>query len=289
MPFRICSNHFRVTWSQANNEAITKQVIFDKFKSDKNLKYICIAKEIHQDGGTHYHGHFYYEPRKDIKNEKYFDIQGIPHANIQKADNPKGWNIYVKEDNDYLEQGSLEDDDYDLYQSARNDDHDTFFETARSKKICFQYAMEAWKSANQVDTSINEQDEIHGTYNQLLDWYDTTIPNKSVVIVGPTGVGKTVFAKTKAPKPSLFCSHIDDLKSFRANYHKSIIFDDMSFKHIPTTGQIHLVDMYEPRSIHVRYGVVKIPRGVQRWITCNENPLSEHEAIRRRVNQINLY
>lgn len=289
MGFRLCATDFRLTYSQANNETITKEFLLEHFKKEKNIKYICVAKEFHQDQGTHYHVHLRYDPRKDVRNDKYFDIPGINHPNILKADNPDGWNKYVKEDGDFIEFGTYEQQDFDLYQSARTNDHDTFFELARSKKICYQYAMEAWRSTQQVDSTINVEDEIKGTYNELLNYYDVNIPNKTIVIIGPTGVGKTVFAKTKCAKPALFCSHMDDLKHFRANFHKSIIFDDMSFKHMPRTGQIHLTDLYETRSIHVRYGVARIPAGIERWITCNEDPLDDHEAIRRRINKINLY
>jgi len=284
MSFRVASKEFSLTYPQCNLE---KQTLLDKLKLEKNITYICISKELHQDGNPHLHVHIQFSKRKDIKNPKYFDFQGY-HCNVQATKDSAAWNKYIKEDQDFTEWGEREED-YDLYQSARTMHHDDFFESARSKNICFQYAMEAWRSAQQVDNTLTEDDTIEGSYAQQFNWFDTTIPNKTNVIIGPTGVGKTIFAKTKCKKPALFCSHMDDLKSFRAGFHQSIIFDDMSFTHIPTTGQIHLVDLFESRSIHVRYGIARIPRGIERWITCNTMPLSEHDAIRRRINLINLY
>lgn len=284
MSFRVQSKEFSLTYPKCT---VIKEDLLNHLKQERNSIYVCVAKELHEDGQPHLHAHIIYNKRKDIKNAKYFDIQGF-HCNIQATENSEAWNKYVKEDGDFIEHGEREVI-FNLYEQARNGNHDEFFESARTNKICFQYAMEAWRTANQVDTTINDTDIIDGSYNEFLNWYKYDEPFKTNVIVGETGTGKTVFAKTKATKPTLFCSHIDDLKSFKPNFHKSIIFDDMSFSHLPTTAQIHLVDRYETRSIHVRYGVARIPKGVERWITCNSMPLSEHPAIRRRINLINLY
>lgn len=290
MVFRVCANHFRITYSQANDPRVTKETIYNKWKDERNLKYICVAKELHQDEGIHYHVHLHYDPRKDVRNEKYYDIPGIPHPNVQKADNPGGWNRYVKEDGDYLENTPFQEEEEDnLYNLARSKGREEYFEYCRKKKIQFQYAAEAWNYSHIVDSTIEPESAIQGNYNHMLNWYECPIQNKATVIIGETGIGKTVYAKTKSTKPALFISHMDDLKRFDPRRHKSIIFDDMCFTHFPVTGQIHLVDLFEPRSIHIRYGTVQIPAGVERWFTCNKFPFDEHPAIRRRINLINLY
>jgi len=126
-----------------------------------------------------------------------------------------------------------------------------------------------------------------GTVDPRLNFIQPST-RKSTIIIGPSGIGKTTYAKMKAKKPSLFVTHIDDLKFMNASI-KSIIFDDMTFKHLPLQSQIHLVDRDENRSIHVRYGTVQIPQGMEKWFTCNEQPFDEHDAIKRRVQEINLY
>jgi hypothetical protein len=108
-----------------------------------------------------------------------------------------------------------------------------------------------------------------------------------MVCLGSSGIGKTTWAKSYAKKPSLFVTHIDDLKKFRADEHKSLIFDDVSFYHYPIQSQIHLCDVENPRSIHVRYGTVSLPKGVQKIFTCNEEPLNvTHEAVARRIKLV---
>jgi len=128
---------------------------------------------------------------------------------------------------------------------------------------------------------------INPRFLEMFNWNPWDL-KKTLVLVGPSGIGKTTWAKKNAPKPCLFVSHLDDLKSFRADMHKSIMFDDVSVTHMPITSQIHLCDMENVRSIHVRYGTVTIPAGVPKIFTCNSSPIAlEHPAIARRCQFIN--
>ena len=113
------------------------------------------------------------------------------------------------------------------------------------------------------------------------------IQEKALVIVGASGIGKTVIAKRLIRKPALFVSHIDQLKSFRSGYHQGIVFDDVSFKHTPITNQIAITDYDNPRAIHCRHAIANIPARIMKIFTCNDAPLElEHEAIARRIQLI---
>jgi len=117
-----------------------------------------------------------------------------------------------------------------------------------------------------------------------FNWVDDS--SKSLVLLGPAGCGKTNWAKKYALKPALFVSHLDRLKDLKIGYHKSIIFDDVDFKHLPRTSQIHLVDRENPRDIHIRYRVAHIPQGIQKIFTCNAYPFVDDGAIERRVKKM---
>jgi Geminivirus Rep catalytic domain. len=190
MSFRVQSKEFSLTFPKC---PVPKEDLLNHLKQERNCIYICVAKELHEDGEPHLHAHIVYAKRKDIKNAKYFDIQGY-HCNIQATESSEAWNKYVKEDGDFIEHGEREIS-FNLYEQARTGNHDEFFESARTNKICFQYAMEAWRTANQVDTTINEGDIIDGTFNQLLNWYKCDEPFKTNVIVGETGTGKPYLRK----------------------------------------------------------------------------------------------
>lgn len=87
-------------------------------------------------------------------------------------------------------------------------------------------------------------------------------------------------------------SHIDDLLKFDPKKHEGIIFDDMDFKHVPRTAQIHLVDTDFERSIHCRYACARIPAKTKKIFTTNEFNggifLINDPAIARRIKAIEL-
>lgn len=158
----------------------------------------------------------------------------------------------------------------------------------------YQYATTIWELAHPDLTSTITDDDCLDTAKfvdpSILTYFvgNRWEEGKVLVLFGDTGMGKTSMAKILIPKPALMVSHLDDLKRFRIGYHKGILFDDVSVKHIPETGQIHLVDWFEPRSIHVRYGTVFIPKHTPKIFTCNQYPLGDHAAIARRVQTVHV-
>lgn len=109
---------------------------------------------------------------------------------------------------------------------------------------------------------------------------------KSLVLIGESQIGKTEFAKQHFPNGCLFVSHIDQLKDFNANKHQGIVFDDMTFVHMPATAQIHLVDFDNDREIHLRYVTAEIPAGTPKIFTINPENLpifADQPAINKRI------
>lgn len=126
-----------------------------------------------------------------------------------------------------------------------------------------------------------------------LESFPWTPPDqiRSLVLEGESGIGKTQFALALLPK-ALWVTHMDDLLSFDPSQHTGIIFDDMSFKHMPRTAQIHITDYDMTRSIHCRYRSACIPKHTPKIFTCNEYPFTENDAaIDRRVTlmQVNKF
>jgi len=160
-----------------------------------------------------------------------------------------------------------------------------FLQYCVDNRIQCGYYQEAIRLARDDTITIREVDPIERNWinHPILKYY--TYPEdtpKSLVIEGTTGTGKTTWARVYAPKPALWVTHLDDLKKLN-HEHKSIIFDDMDFKHMPRSTQLYLVDRYQSRSIHVRYGTVMLPKDIHRVFTCNQYPFIDDPAIERRV------
>jgi len=93
---------------------------------------------------------------------------------------------------------------------------------------------------------------------------------KSIFIRGGSGLGKTHFALAHFATP-LLVSDIDDLKKFNVHFHDGIVFDDMSFHHVPPEKVIHLVDQDFQRSIRCRHSNSTIPANTKKIFTHNDS------------------
>jgi len=114
---------------------------------------------------------------------------------------------------------------------------------------------------------------------------------RSLVLYGPTNTGKTQRALAVFERP-LVVRHMDDLRAFRPSVNDGIVFDDMSFGHMPRTSIIHLLDWEVPSSIHCRYSICKIPAKTKKIFTSNQTPAEmwgqDDPAINRRFRAIHV-
>uniref|UniRef100_UPI0040480FD2 hypothetical protein n=1 Tax=Shewanella sp. TaxID=50422 RepID=UPI0040480FD2 len=120
-------------------------------------------------------------------------------------------------------------------------------------------------------------------------WEPCDFTRKCVVLVGPTQIGKTQFALAHFPEGALVVSQMDMLKEYNEEVHHAIIFDDMSFAHMPREAQIHILDKEIDRDIWARYTNARIPAQVPKIFTCNsQNIFSEDPAINARLTYVHL-
>lgn len=105
---------------------------------------------------------------------------------------------------------------------------------------------------------------------------------KSTIVWGESGIGKTTYLRSRFPR-FLWVTHMDDLG--RLDDEEGIIFDDMSFTHLPRTAQIHITDTDDDRAIHIRYQTARLPAGLTKVFSSNTPEIFDlnDTAIRRRV------
>jgi len=293
MPFRFDGQYVFLTYPQA---AIDHGELHQFLSAIKPVAWARICTELHDDGNPHCHAVVKFSERLQSRSERVFDFNGH-HPNIQTTIRSEQAALkYVSKDGEFTDFG-----DVPSVQSKRSreealelagGDEKVFLTACLEARIPFQYA----KRLREITMAHNCQlNIIDNLYEALLEWecpqlQQQTLPeNKAAVLVGPSGCGKSAWAKRVAPKPALWVTHIDVLREFDPRIHKSIIFDDMSFKHMPLQAQIHLLDWVDDRVIHCRYGTAQIPKHTIKIFTCNDPPFVAHQAVDRRMQLINLY
>lgn len=252
------------------------------------IDYIVVSKELHENGDPHLHAVIIMKKKMNIKSQTFFDIEAF-HPNVQSAKKLIECVKYVKKDGEFIEEGTPPKTKTNPKKLTPLNEVTTeeLFNYCVQNKVGYGYYKEELSRRHTVNNDITEETPVKGE----MIWYLNCLSpdySKCAVLVGSSGCGKTTWAKKNSMKPALFVSHLDTLKKFKPNYHKTIIFDDMKFTHLPEQAQIHLVDMDDPREIHIRYGTVQIPSNVWKIFTCNERPFSHHPAIDRRIREINI-
>lgn len=250
-----------------------------------NLKYLVLGFEVGDETGTpHIQGYIYFKNARTWNNVR--DILPARCAHIQRrhykssAERAAG---YCLKDGQYEQYGCLPEQGK---RSDLNEIQEMIKSGADESEIADAFFGDYVRYHAGIAKAIQLMQPIEE--NEFLP---PRIPLqediKTLVIIGRAGTGKTEYAKAHFKTP-LFVSHIDQLLKFNKKKHDGIIFDDMDFKHLPRTAQIHLVDWDNNRAIHCRFKVAEIPKHTKKIFCCNEYLFICDEAIERRIKMFNL-
>jgi len=264
-------------WSLTlNNYTDLEKKVFKRWASE--VKLMVISKEIGETGTKHLQGRIIFTRTYTMKALK--KLFPRVHWEMTKC---RSDSLYL------LKADSRKFIDVDNRKQGHRTDLDTVIKDVRAgatkKKLWESHpnAMlryhkgfyEAMKFIAPIEEHIIDFSLDDFGWEPLDDW------TKMNIIIGKSGIGKTEFARAHFKHP-LIVSHMDDLGDLREE-HDGIIFDDVDFKHIPRTAQIHLCDVGMTRSIHIRYTTATIPKGMPRIVTCNRMPFDiSDKAISRR-------
>lgn len=292
--YRLRGTCFLITWSTVTLEHLD---VFNHLDNFSPIKRCILARELHQDLQDHFHAYVEFERCLDKRISTHWDLRG-KHPNIGSKRTLKERSValeYCRKGDDWIEFGEWADvDSHDnvapteLARACM--DWGEFLDRAYAEGIPFSYAKAAWDWVSLQPPRVWLEGEIKEgeiSSHDLRDLdYTEGDARTALILVGPPGCGKTTWAIRNAPKPLLVCTHIEDLCFFRKDFHKSILFDELSFTHCPRAMQINLVDWEIDRSIHVRFRVVRIPAKTPKIFTCNVGHLPvdiSDGAIERRI------
>lgn len=271
-----------------------------------------VAREAHADGDPHLHCYLELPTKLDnLVEPSYLNLPSSEtcpgpengfHPNVQGVRSAKAVQQYVTKESDYVTNLKLEETMrskvattwHSAWKIAAEEGVSSALEllasddrTARDLTICGD------RIAKNLATRATKRLKITYALESFAfptTLWDPSTPTTTLILTGPTGIGKTQLAKALLPQ-ALFISHMDALRSY-GNGYSGVIFDDMAFTHLHREAQIHLVDVHEDRQIHVRYSVAELPAGTARIITTNRTAdmvvLISDPAINRRCTVISV-
>lgn len=250
-----------------------------------------IVQETHKeekDCAFHIHVWFKFSAKPNIKTPKYFDVQGY-HPNVKKASKNWIFNYLKKQDNNPLT--NIDEGYVQLAKEGKINEAMEQFAFMHPKEFVINY--DKVKKNISLLGKRKRTDHVYEFTGEVVDWDHD---QKSLLVIGKSGCGKTEWAKSfvthHLKKTYLRCTHIDSLKKYDGE--DFIIWDDVSFSHMPRETQIHIAEVRNAREIHCRHACADIPPGICNIFLNNEYPFSldQYGAIDRRLHrapQIRFY
>jgi len=233
---------------------------------------------------THIHIWFCVAAKPNISNCKYFDMKGH-HPNLGKKNRSWVFNYLKKQDKDpytNIPQGYVGLAKLGLYEEAKQ-----LFADQHPKEyiINLDRVQKHLRSLSRKPRPQNYFTFAPEQYARMdnLNW---DRKQTSLHIMGSTALGKTEFAKAWLHKNGytyLRVTHLDGLKKYQGE--DFILFDDLSFLHLPRETQIHITEVKNASSIHCRHTTAEIPPGIGRIFLSNTTIFKQDPAIERRVTK----
>jgi hypothetical protein len=289
------------TWT-LNNYTETELTFLKRLTEElpPAIKYLCFGLEVGPESGTpHLQGFTRF--KDSIRITKVKRLLGSPRFHLEKTKRSDTENkLYCSKtrpedqtpNEEFFEAGRMKSQgqrtDLEAVQQMIRDgvSDREIAEQAFPLWVRYRSSFQAYRALTSISptTVTYTLGDFPATWQTLTD-FDF---KQSLIIWGPPGVGKTTFAIALLQTP-LVVSHIDELKNFDPSIHSGIVFDDMSFNHMPVSAQIHLTDTAFDRAIHIRYGLALIPRDTKKIFVTNEHNgaifnLDSSYGVKRRVS-----
>lgn len=322
---KLSAKKFLLTYAQCPEDP---EHVFESIDKRRKIARAVGCIELHADGNPHIHIALEFEKKLTTPNFRFFDYSyndecDVYHPNISPAESwPKcinycrgkektlvqlfQWRCTFQEALDTATAASKAK--ANLFAKARNcSDVEEWYQWCYENSVSSQFCRDVWAITlrapfvQNIDAARPLNADPPRSYDPRFG--EMALPDsfaKCVVICGPTGIGKTTWARNHLVGRfgcGLQVGDIDDLKLLNAN-HKFILFDEIRFNGDPDTGkgrwplhvQIAIADTEYGRTIRCRHSNAVIPQDMPKVFTCTEYlPFTYDGQIERRIHIINMY
>jgi len=97
--FRLSAKRVFLTYPQCGELSKERLEVF--IRDDRHALWYCIGLEQHEDGGNHLHAYVEFADKLNVRDAKYFDVDG-KHPNIQPVRKPAAVLRYVQKGGDFI-------------------------------------------------------------------------------------------------------------------------------------------------------------------------------------------
>lgn len=288
--FNVNGKQFFLTWPRTDVTCESVLKFFTDKYDDDTIGGIAVCKEAHSNLsgiGTqgfeldpsgdevcpnHIHAVIRFTRKIHFTNAREWDL-GERHCNIQRCRHLGASIKYIKKDFlDYADAGTF-DLKEDLWEHFENLKSELQVMEKCAELRCIHhtnYWSRRWKL---YKMTLTESAPIRGLDEFTVpvavnDWI-LNHDNKSLILIGPSGLGKTSLARSVADTLGdfLWCPERQALSAYGGE--NCIVFDDLDLHSVARTTVLNFIDIEQCRSFRVLYGSVAVSAGVRRIFSSN--------------------
>lgn len=304
--FRLSAKRIFLTYSQTHPDLEIRDVI-DAMKGKEELppfQYI-VAKEKHEDGGSHFHVLLVAKKKFDIRKANVLDFKfkdKLEHGNYARVRNLERAVEYACKDQAYetdmenVFEGKLASlKDILIKQVLLKGRAQALLEffndfpkaslgsvtlTSANRHFIELAGLEAARNADLTATPFKLSD--FAIPPVLQAWMER--PTRTLLLAGESGCGKTSFAMAFCKErklKTLVVNEVQDLRRLEP-HHEAIIFDDANIESLTETQLLSLISTEANKTLRVLYGTVIKKAGLTQVVLLNFESL---EKVRRTLIQ----
>lgn len=320
LEFRINARHLFLTYSQT---ILTKEEVLEQLQKKFLIEGYVISQENHKDmedsslisidnnldanklSGKHIHVYLKLAKTINIVSPRALDLIDSTGLNVHgqyEAVRKAQFVIdYIKKDGDFI----TNIEDYVPYEVKLEEILLTKGLDAAMKYFKEQKPTQYVSRYNSVRSNLksillNNKKDIELKYpakdydypQEIVDWYENEKDSKTLLVTGPSGVGKTegMISLLKELNP-LLVTEINSFKSLKDS-NLGFILDDIDWSKLSTDEKIHIFDKDRAYDIRVLYDTVSLDPRLVKVVTSNSTDgiLDRYSdpsgAIARRIKHV---